>query len=376
MAQQTRSIEKRAWTDSGSLKASSSTSQGKASKGSLEIASETTRLEDALQRSQLKARALLSVISDLVFIIRKDGVILEFHAPKENDLRLSPEGLVGKRIMELLPAQIGRQVMHYVEKALRTTTPQIFTSQSPLPSWPCDFEARLTVSSPGEVLALVRDVTERKLLQKEILEISHRERTRIGQDLHDGLGQHLTGITFLSRALENRLTAKLLPEAVEAAEISQLVLQALSQTRSLARGLFPVELESSGLVRAFGELATTVEKLFNITCRLECDEQVEIHNRTTATHLFRLVQEAINNSVKHGKAKLVVIGLTKADDQLVLTITDNGVGFSPKADQSKGLGLRIMKYRAQKIGAHLELGPAEKGGTRVRCTFQNTTDIT
>src|SRR5207237_2860566 len=139
------------------------------------------------------------------------------------------------------------------------------------------------------------DVSEQRLLEKEVLEITNREQTRIGQDLHDGLGQHLTGITFLTRALETRLSSQSLPEAEEAAEIGRLVLQALSQTRNLARGLFPIELESNELAPALRELAATVEKLFNISCAVETDDNLVVAaNRTVVNHLFRLAQEAIN----------------------------------------------------------------------------------
>jgi signal transduction histidine kinase len=217
----------------------------------------------------------------------------------------------------------------------------------------------------------VREVTANKATEKEILEISNREQVRIGQDLHDGLGQHLTGITFLTKALEKKLASRCLPEAEEAADIGRLVLQALSQTRSLARGLFPVELESSGLVPAFRELAATVERLFSISCQLDCDEELVIPDRTVATHLFRLTQEAINNSVKHGKAKQVMIGLKAVKADIVLSIKDNGTGFNPESMPSKGLGLRIMNYRAQKIGASFDIRAAVDSGTLVTCTLHN-----
>jgi signal transduction histidine kinase len=215
------------------------------------------------------------------------------------------------------------------------------------------------------------DVTDRKLLEREILEISNREQMRIGQDLHDGLGQHLTGITFLARALENKLAARALPEASEAAEICQLVLQALTQTRNLARGLFPVELESAGLVAGLNDLAATVSKLFNITCRVELADPVEVTERNLAHHVFRIAQEAINNAVRHGKAQEIVIRLTQMDDVTLLSIVDNGTGFDPDVNPQHGLGLRIMNYRAQKIGAQLTITSAHPKGTLVTCTFPN-----
>src|ERR1051325_9529562 len=253
-----------------------------------------TDLETALHRSEVQHRALLSSIADLVCSLRKDGVVLELHPPKDAP-QISAKSLVGKRLMEVLPIQIGQQAMHYLEKAIRTGQTQVFSSPYVICEKTRDFEARITPSAPVEAVAVVRDVTARKLSEREILEISNREQVRIGQDLHDGLGQHLTGVTFLSRALENKLAARSLPEAEEAADIGRLVLQALSQTRNLARGLFPVELDSNDLTAALRELAATVEKLFNIACAVESDSKLVIADRTVVNHLFRLAQEAINN---------------------------------------------------------------------------------
>jgi signal transduction histidine kinase len=326
--------------------------------------------EEEMQKIEMRNRAFLSTLSDPAFFLRKDGVVIEAYLPPHSDFTLSARALVGRSIRDLLPPQIGQQAMHYIEKACRTKEPQTFTSQYVFPNRAREFQARVTVCGPNELLAVVRDVSEQRLLEKEILEITNREQTRIGQDLHDGLGQHLTGITFLTRALENRLLAQSLPEAEEAAEIGRLVLQALSQTRNLARGLFPVELESSGLCAALRELGTTVEGMFPVSCKINCDEQIQLSDRTVQTHLFRLAQEAVNNSVKHGKAKNVQITLAKEGDKCVLSVSDDGVGFPQHSEvKLKGLGVRIMNYRAQKIGGELLVEPANPTGTVVKCTF-------
>jgi signal transduction histidine kinase len=273
--------------------------------------------------------------------------------------------------MELLPIQMAQQAMHYLEKALRTGQRQVVACPFPVAGEVKDFEARMTPSGVAEAITVIRDVTAHQASEKEILEISNRAQERIGQDLHDGLGQHLTGITFLTKALERKLTARSLPEAQEAADIGRLVLQALSQTRNLARGLFPAELESNGLLPAFRELAANVEKFFAITCVLECEDTLVVPDRLVANHLFRLAQEAINNSVKHGRAKRVVITLKTTENSLILTIRDNGIGFSQETCSTKGLGLRIMNFRAQKVGGSFDIRGADGGGTIVTCTLLN-----
>lgn len=314
-------------------------------------------------------RALLNVVCDWLFIVGSDGIIIECHPPPEPDGPAIAKSFAGRKVIELLPMQIAQQARYHLEKTLRTGQTQTFTSQFLLRGRECQFQVRVALCAPGQVIALVRDVTERHLREKEILEISNREQLRLGQDLHDGLGQHLTGITFLTRALETKLNTRGIPEASEVGEIGKLVMQALSQTRNLARGLFPVEL-ASGLVQALQDLTTTAEKLFNITCRLEADESIGVQNRTVAHHLFRVAQEAINNSVKHGRATQVVLNLRSDGDIFTLIVRDNGLGLPDDAAQSKGLGLRIMSYRAQKIGGTLNIARDEAGGTAVTCSFK------
>lgn len=335
---------------------------------------EIARLREALQRSEEYNRALLDTGSDLIFELRKDGLILSLHAPKDNEFAITPEAVVGHRVMDLLTTHIGQLVMHYLEKAFRTGVTQTFSCQYLLPGKLRYFETHLALRGGGTALAVVRDITDHETLEKEVVESSNRVQTRIGQDIHDGLGQHLTGITFLCRALEKNLASKNLPEAAEAAEISKLVIEALSQTRNLARGLFPVEVESTRLCQSLRELATTAEQLFQISCSVECDSNLAVDNPNASTHLFRLAQEAINNAVKHGKAHRVGLLLGTAGDKAILRITDDGVGFPPEGARRTGLGLRIMTYRAQKVGGTLDIHPGQHGGTVVSCTFNPHSD--
>lgn len=332
-------------------------------------ATDLVSLRETLARSEQFSRALLSTVSDLVFELRKDGLILSFHAPTDNEFLISAETVVGRRVMELLPTQLGQLAMHYLEKTYRTGGPQKFCCQYLLPGRLRFFETRIALGGAGNAVAVVRDVTDRETLEKEVVESSNRVQMRIGQDIHDGLGQHLTGISFLSRALEKSLAAQQLPEAAEAAEISKLVIEALSQTRNLARGLFPVEVESDSLTPSLKDLARTVEQLFNISCVVECEEGVSITSKGVSTHLFRLAQEAVNNAVKHGKANRVVIRLERAGDRLALRVADDGIGLPPEGIRRSGLGLRIMTYRAQKVGGSLDISPGTPGGTVVTCIF-------
>ena len=203
--------------------------------------------------------------------------------------------------------------------------------------------------------------------EREILEISGREQMRIGQDLHDNLGQHLTGTAFLAKGLAQKLEAESLPEAKDAEQISDLVNQAIEKTRSLARSLFPVELESNGLVAALEELTQYMEDLFGVPCAFTYDRSFTLDDNTTATHLYRIVQEAATNAGKHSRAGRVTISLEDDDEAITVRVEDDGVGLQTKEEDAEGMGLRIMRYRSQMIGASLDLRPAEGGGTAVVC---------
>jgi signal transduction histidine kinase len=313
--------------------------------------------------------ALLRVLGDFLFTVGKNGVIQEFRAPSDAEFPLVAEELVGRRILDLLPGTPGELAAHYLDRAFRQGMTQIFSCQYSFHGKTRIFEARITAFDAARALALVRDVTDRQTLENETIEHSHRVQLRLGQDLHDSLGQHLTGISFLSRALEKSLAAHAMPEAAEAAEVSKLVLEAISQTRQLARGLFPAELESHGLLPALKELASNIEESCGIACRLECEGPVVPVSSETAMHLFRLAQESVNNAIKHGKAQRVTLRLIHRDGEAMLRIEDDGVGFPAERPPGRGLGLRIMNYRAQKIGGTLDIKPGEHGGTVVACSF-------
>lgn len=219
---------------------------------------------------------------------------------------------------------------------------------------------------------LKKVIKERKRLEKEILEISGMEQRRIGQDLHDGLSQELTGIAFLGKVLEQKLTLKSIPEVAQVKKIVELVNQTITETKGLARGLYPVELESHGLMSALQELASNTEKFFNVSCHFYYGRPILIHNHVMATHLYRIAQEAINNAVKHSGTKHIDIRFIQLRDQIVLEIQDEGIGIPKKIKKNKGMGLRIMNYRAQMINASLNVERDKERGTVVRCSFANS----
>jgi signal transduction histidine kinase len=215
--------------------------------------------------------------------------------------------------------------------------------------------------------ARAADATARRLEQK-ILDVSESERRRIGHDLHDGLGQHLTGIALQAKLLNQRLSAADVPEAEQAARIAKLVNESIAWTRDLARGLSPLSLEG-GLPAALEELAANASNLLGIRCTSQCEAPRVSLSRESVMHLYRIAQEAINNSVKHGKANRVEIGISADNGQIVMSVADNGTGLSEKTRSNPGIGLQIMEYRARMIGASLSVERAPgPSGTIVRCS--------
>lgn len=217
-------------------------------------------------------------------------------------------------------------------------------------------------------LVILRDITERKRLEREILEINDRVQQRIGQDLHDGLCQHLAGIELMSQVLEQKIAAKSRTDAARVGEIAGHVRDAISQTRLLARGLSPITLESEGLMSGLKELASNTEKIFRVACRWICPEPVLVDDQAVATHLFRIAQEAVSNAIKHGKAKHICLRLDRQGAGLVLRVKDDGRGLIPAAPDAKGMGLRIMRSRAGLIGGAVTVENVPAGGVEVTCS--------
>jgi len=219
--------------------------------------------------------------------------------------------------------------------------------------------------------ALTDEMAERERLERELLEISEREQRRIGHDLHDSLGQHLTGAALAGQVLEEKLATRGLREAADANKVVELVEQGIALSRKLAKGLHPIEMEAEGLMEALEELAATTGELFKVSCRFECDSPVLIADAATAGHIYRIAQEAVRNAIKHGKARNVIMQLEALDDGMALRVRDDGIGLPNPLPRTTGLGLRIMAHRASMIGAAFEARGDKAGGTTVSCMLRH-----
>ena len=217
---------------------------------------------------------------------------------------------------------------------------------------------------------LQRVIEERRRLENELLEIAENERRRIGFDLHDDLGQKLTGVSMLLKGLEQRLAAENHACASEMAKIHSLVSEVITHMHDLAHDFSSLNVQGDNLPSVLEGLAENVKKMFRIPCKVEVAGTIPELPAHVTTQLYKIAQEAVSNAVKHGKARHVLIALAQQDDKFTLSIKNDGLPFSPPANAKDRMGLRIMNYRANTIGAVLEIMPQRRGGTLATCVLR------
>jgi signal transduction histidine kinase len=215
-------------------------------------------------------------------------------------------------------------------------------------------------------VALRREIAERERLDKEVAEVADRERLRLGQELHDGLCQHLTGTALTAQTLRERLATRSPAEAAQADQIVRYIEEGIDMSRNLARGLFSPELEADGLMVALHGLAENMTERFRVPCAFDSDGIVNVRDAKVANQLYRIAQEAVMNAIKHANATRIDITLAESETELTLEVSDDGVGVS-KNSEHEGLGLRLMAHGASLVGADFKMKRSGAGGTTVQC---------
>lgn len=334
-------------------------------------------IEQKLRESEARARSILRTTVDAIITIDDRGSIRTFNKAAEELFQFNSAEMIGENVKKLMPQPYRREHDDYIGNYHQTGERKIIGIGREVTGKRKDgstFPMYLAVSEVnvnGQRLytGIVRDISEQRRLEQEVLRVSEHERHRIGQDLHDGLGQMLTGITLITKNIAASLKEEDHPLTGEVNEITDLLKEADEYARGLSRNLVPVELDSSGLVAALQRLTMNAERLFNIDCELKDTLNIHFDDPTSLTHLFRIVQEATSNAVKHGNASNVQIDMKADDTKLTIKIEDNGTGFAPDWDQHKGLGVRIMKFRSRLIGANLEIAESSLGGAAIIVTL-------
>jgi PAS domain S-box-containing protein len=342
-----------------------------------QVRSQTAVIRQKLQDEaalEQRYRDLFENANDMLYTHDGQGRITSINQTGERLLQRSRQDILDRNLIDLVAQEQQAAARQWLENVLKS-------SAVPATEWDfvaaagqrvkLEISARLVKENGHlvEVEGIARDITERKRLEREILEISNREQRRIGHDLHDGVCQQLAGIAFMTSTLADEMQEQGIPASAQVEKISAMINEAIDQTRSVARGLFPVRLEERGLVAALEELAANASELFKTQCRVACESPPAVVDNGVALHLYYIALEALANAAKHGAAAHVLIALEPAGDRYVLSVRDDGSGFSLPNKGQSGMGLRIMQYRARVIGATLTLQSRPGFGTSVSCSF-------
>jgi PAS domain S-box-containing protein len=349
---------------------------------------ERASAEKELRESEERHRAIVSqstvgmARSDLqgtfVFVNRKFCEMLGY---RESEL-------LGKKLLDITHpedvAQSKKLFRRIVDKGAPYELEKRYIRKDGTPLW-VSVSASPVRDAAGQTesaVAIILDITEQKKaraaleeakilleerargLEGEILEISDREQRRLGQDLHDSLCQHLTAVAFMARSVAMRLKNHRVLEVGDIDKIAELINEGVTEARSIARGLHPVEMDPAGLATALQTLLTRQSKL---PYRLDMDEEFKISDPTVALHLYRIAREAVINANKHARARELVVRMRRSARQIELSVTDDGIGLPPKSKNGTGMGFHIMDYRARTIGARLEIKTVKPHGTCVAC---------
>jgi signal transduction histidine kinase len=215
-------------------------------------------------------------------------------------------------------------------------------------------------------LRLQDEIRRRRVLERQVLSVAEGEQRRISLDLHDGLGQHLTGLAFLARALADGLATERHRLAADADWIVHLLNESISQTRALARGLWPVNLEHESVLASIRRLAEDLESIYGVSCAVQAIDAPQIASQVAANHVYRIVQEAANNAIKHGRARRLTFRLEAVGEAFTVAVLNDGVAIEAKQlAGGRGLGVIGMRLRAEALGGTLCIEPLPAGGTEV-----------
>jgi two-component system sensor kinase FixL len=333
----------------------------------------------ALSEQQRRLRAIQDSASDAIVTIDGQGTIESVNPATEQIFGYTATELIGRNVKLLMPFPTRDEHDGYLARYLQTGEKRIIGQGREVLACRQDgktFPAELAVSEvePGKLFTgVIRDITRRKNLEREVVEIAQLEQQRVGQDLHDDCGQQLTALALLADSLVESLGETVPADARLARKIGEGLKGVLRQVRNISRGLVQAEVEPAGLAAALGELTSRLGETSGVRCTLHAGEGVRLNNVLQATHLYHIAQEACSNALKHSQAANVDVRLHNEEGTIFLEIRDDGRGFvepSKTEGGQEGLGLRIMRNRAGIIGAELAIEAAPPHGTLVRCTLK------
>ena len=334
-----------------------------------------TRAEHNLRERECRLRAIMDTAPDAVITIDHHGSITNFNRAAEAMFGYATAEALGANVRMLMPAPYCDEHDDYLARYHRTGERHMIGQRRELRGRRkngAEFPLEVTVTEVedfGLFVGIARDLSDRRRLEKEVARASTFEQERIGQEIHDGLGQKLTALSMMAASLKRDLARLNVPESRTLNELIGYLRQATEEARALSRGLAPVPLTEQGLAAALNRLAEDMQAATGIACHFETDPRypVEVENRTTAMQLYRIAQEAVHNAIKHGRPRNITIRLASAGRCAELRVSDDGKGFCSANGSAEGFGLRIMRYRAAIVGAELSIESIPESGTLVRC---------
>jgi two-component system CheB/CheR fusion protein len=342
---------------------------------------EQVTVEQALRDHVARLRSVVETAADGIITINERGLIETVNPAAARMFGYNPAELIGRNVSMLMPKPFSVEHDRYLENYLRTGRAKIIGIGRDLTALRKDGSAfpmrlavsEMTLSGRRAFTGIVSDLSERRRLERQVLESAASEQRRIGQDLHDGLCQQLAALG-MSLELLKRKSANGAADPAQFEKLQQLLSNSIGQLRQVAHGLQPVQFRVGGLPAALRDLANSTSERFHINCRARCSNGADVDDQTAADHLYRIAQEATGNAIKHGRAKRVRISLVAMGESLQgvgglsLAVLDDGIGIPDTLPTITGMGLRIMKYRADAIGADFRLRRRRAGrGTSVCC---------
>lgn len=331
------------------------------------------------EEREVVMEGLLSALPDVLYVLDPDGYLQDWNGHLLEVTGYTDEEIAQMHLLDLVPLRYQERLGSLRRKIFKgaesvTVEAAVLTKEGI--EIPHEFSSAGIRDEEGQVVVFVgvgRDISDRTLLEQEKLEVSRQERLWFAGELHDGTCQQLSTLSVLLATLELHLgevTGKVL---CLLGKIRALLDRTIQQTRALSHGIVPINFEEVGLDEALVELTAETSEAYEIDCTFSNDSGVSVDNPETATNLYRIVQEALRNALRHGKAGQVCIALCQENEDVTVSIADNGIGICEKLISQKeqsGLGLKTMRYRARIMSGALDVRRAsEEGGTVVQCTI-------
>ena len=342
------------------------------------------RAEEALRDREARLQAVVDTAVDSIIAIDERGIIDTVNPATERMFGYGRDEMVGRNVSMLMPDPYHSEHDEYIQRYLRTGAARIIGVGRELVglrkdggTFPLDLSvSEFQVGGRRMFTGILHDISNRRRLEREILDASANEQRRVGRELHDGLCQQLTGVAFSAEILVRKLEAKAPDLVPHVRKLADEVDNAITQTRTLARGLNPVEIHADSLGPALEDLANKVSDSFGVSCRFnqKGDGEAVAADNNAATHLFRIAQEAISNAIRHGGAKKIELRLQADAGSLTLSVSDDGEGFASAGwsaapqGAAAGIGLQTMSYRAKMLNGILDVRPGRRRGIVVTCS--------